>query len=106
MAHILIFTIFLLNFQVILMQCCTSFYCINSCGDYKLILANNRDEDIFRLTKDADLWPKNESTNSNVYGALDLKNGGKLIHLKFRFFKSNPFLRFIFQFLLFIIAHG
>lgn len=36
---------------------CTSFYCLNSCGDYKLIVANNRDEDIYRLTVPADVWP-------------------------------------------------
>ncbi len=82
MNHILRLSIFLLTFQVNLIKCCTSFYCINSCGDYKLILANNRDEDIFRSTRDASLWPKKErfaSSSPNVYGALDLKNGGKLI---------------------------
>ena len=42
---------------------CTSFYCINSCGKnlnyknvgYKLILANNRDEDIYRPTLPANV---------------------------------------------------
>jgi len=42
---------------------CTSFYCLNSCGSsqstrgYKLIVANNRDEDIYRLTWPASAWP-------------------------------------------------
>ena len=36
------------------LKACSSFYCINSCGSsktnkgYKLILANNRDENIYR----------------------------------------------------------
>jgi hypothetical protein len=63
---------------------CTSFYCINHCGSsfvknknikqtngYKLILANNRDEDIYRPTWPARAWPprKPNSTmiNSSVY---------------------------------------
>lgn len=77
---------------------CTSFYCINSCGasktdqskkGYKMILANNRDEDIYRLTIPASVWPpknpkfKSQDTlncdqsqydppfNLCVYGALD-----------------------------------
>lgn len=69
-------------------ECCTSFYCINSCGSsiinkgYKLILANNRDEEIYRSTQKADLWPNknglaecDSKNNHCVYGALDLKNG-------------------------------
>ena len=42
---------------------CTSFYCINQCGTsktnkgYKFVLANNRDEDIYRLTTSAKAWP-------------------------------------------------
>ena len=80
MHHILGLVIIYLTLNVALIECCTSFYCINSCGgDYKLILANNRDEDVYRLTRDAQLWPKRQrfsSPDSNVYGALDLKNGG------------------------------
>lgn len=86
---------------------CTSFYCINSCGSsqstrgYKLIIANNRDEDIYRLTWPANVWPpreilKQSNSRSNplnkrsqiecdqrnleppfnlcVYGALDVAN--------------------------------
>ena len=73
---------------------CSSFYCINSCGTaksvqkagFKLILANNRwalktflkidinwfnyydfrDEDIYRLTLPANVWP---SINSQVYNS-------------------------------------
>ena len=45
-------------YSISIINACTSFYCINSCGSsnnnrksgYKLILANNRDEDIFRPT--------------------------------------------------------
>ena len=67
---------------------CTSFYCIQSCGEnikskgYKLILANNRDEDINRPTLPATQWPLRTSNQTNlnedlkVYGALDIKNGG------------------------------
>ena len=38
-------------------ETCSSFYCLNSCGSsknskgYKLILANNRDENIYRYNK-------------------------------------------------------
>ena len=85
-------------------ESCTSFYCINSCGKsnthrgFKLILANNRDEDITRPTIDAKAWPpkiqNSKSTsfpieqklecdqskldapfNLCVYGALDEANG-------------------------------
>ena len=82
-------------------ESCTSFYCINSCGKsnrhrgFKLILANNRDEDITRPTIDAKTWPPKinnekftsfdlsncdqsklkEPFNLCVYGALDEANG-------------------------------
>lgn len=60
-------------------QCCTSFYCINSCGTqsnsrkgYKLILANNRDEDIYRQTGPADVWlPKVPKASSHAYRIKD-----------------------------------
>lgn len=69
-----------------LAESCTSFYCLNSCGSsstnkgYKLILANNRDEDIYRLTQNASQWPSPKKVykylqESRVYGPLDLKNG-------------------------------
>ena len=82
-----------------LTESCTSFYCINSCGKsfnqkgYKLILANNRDEDIYRPTIDAKAWPAKRSSffldhneecdqskldkpyNLCAYGALDQANG-------------------------------
>ena len=85
---------------------CSSFYCINNCGGrergYKLILANNRDENIYRLTIPANVWqPKLVADSKNfqnffkqnsqtiycnqhdspkpynlcVYGALDLARG-------------------------------
>lgn len=63
---------------------CVSFYCINSCGSspstnngYKLILANNRDEDINRPTKPADKWPFADEfpAKNTVYGALDVLRG-------------------------------
>ncbi|RNA36406.1 transport and Golgi organization 2-like protein, partial [Brachionus plicatilis] len=77
---------------------CTSFYCINSCGlskdgsnkGFKLILANNRDEDIYRPTLPASAWlskflkaghdsykpcdKNHKSEDLCVYGALDVKN--------------------------------
>lgn len=95
--------IFLLNifFLINAYECCISFYCINSCGSsnnglnkgYKLILANNRDEELNRLTISASSWlskyvesrsnnyiylPCNTSKISNdlcVYGPLDLARG-------------------------------
>ena len=98
----------LLFFSILSFGCfaesCTSFYCINSCGKsdsqrgFKLILANNRDEDITRPTIDANVWPpkinnlKSKSFpldntlecdqskleppyNICAYGALDEANG-------------------------------
>ena len=89
-----------------MVESCTSFYCINACGEskeksqrgFKLILANNRDEDIYRPTVNADIWlpkmagdsakqfsPENKYKcdqsksdvpfNLCVYGALDEANG-------------------------------
>ena len=49
-------------FYVDLIESCSSFFCINSCGysdtnkGYKLILANNRDENVNRLTQPAKVW--------------------------------------------------
>jgi uncharacterized protein with NRDE domain len=49
-----------------LAEACTSFYCVNSCGaskvepnkrGFKLVLVNNRDEDIYRQTLPANAWP-------------------------------------------------
>jgi uncharacterized protein with NRDE domain len=61
---------------------CTAFYCINSCGSssnqkgYKLILANNRDEDIYRLTIPAAKWMQPTFKNtSTVFGPLDFEDG-------------------------------
>lgn len=85
------------------LNACSSFYCINSCGSsksnkgYKLILANNRDENIYRYTISADVWPprKNDKTTKSfqsfnecyqtihqppfdlcVFGALDVAREG------------------------------
>jgi hypothetical protein len=46
---------------------CSSFYCLNGCGGYKLILANNRDEDIYRPTLPADVWPSEQSATAVNY---------------------------------------
>ena len=69
---------------------CTSFYCINSCGcsppdvskcartGFKLILANNRDENVYRPTKSVDKWPQTlpgPYASTQVYGPLDLAVG-------------------------------
>lgn len=75
--------LFITVYQALTTKCCTSFYCINSCGTsdtnkgYKLILANNRDENIYRLTRNASLWPSNQRSDDDIsiYGALDLQNG-------------------------------
>jgi hypothetical protein len=91
-------------FYIDLTESCSSFFCINSCGysntnkGYKLILANNRDENVNRLTQSAKVWlpridtwrSNDESLNDNIecdqsnlrppynlcsYGALDLAIG-------------------------------
>jgi uncharacterized protein with NRDE domain len=70
----------ILNFLFIIrlalfVESCISFICINSCGlssldkGYKLILLNNRDEVIDRLTKSAAYWSNHSETK--VYGPLD-----------------------------------
>ena len=99
---LLIFSLVILDNLV---ESCTSFYCINSCGGslekkqrgFKLILANNRDEDIYRPTVPAGVWPAKTLNprsyfsienkfvcdqskagapfNLCVYGALDQANG-------------------------------
>lgn len=83
-------------------ESCISFYCINSCGSsntntarkgFKLISAINRDENIYRKTLPASVWPsKNTKIPNNknlncdqsklnpphnlcVYGALDVERG-------------------------------
>lgn len=50
---------------------CSSFYCLNSCGDYKLIVANNRDEDIYRLTVPAGVWPPKTGEKQNYIKSSD-----------------------------------
>lgn len=93
-----IYYIILIALKIKFFESCSSFYCINSCGQskdgsnigFKLILANNRDEDIFRPTKPASAWiskyvdktndvlmPCDENSKSDelcVYGPLDVKN--------------------------------
>jgi uncharacterized protein with NRDE domain len=85
---------------LMLVESCTSFYCVNSCGaskidsnkkGFKLVLANNRDENIYRQTWPANVWPSKKANplraskqavdcdqsqdeppfNLCVYGALD-----------------------------------
>lgn len=93
-----ILVVFFVLLKLKYFESCSSFYCINSCGSskdgsnkgFKLILANNRDEDINRPTLPASSWlskylkkgndiylpcdknPKSEELC--VYGALDVKN--------------------------------
>lgn len=62
---------------------CTSFYCINHCGastngkfkGYKLILANNRDEDVTRPTLPSEFWEIESGKMLNVFGPIDTLNG-------------------------------
>jgi hypothetical protein len=107
-ALLFLFYILTASFTYKTTDACVSFICINSCGGdpatksgYKLILANNRDEDIYRATLSASVWPSKsleskKSTNSIqrdadfiscdqsdakspynlcVYGALDVAKG-------------------------------
>ena len=67
--------------QICLVESCISFICINSCGassksrGYKLILLNNRDEAIDRLTKSASFWPQNQIwPDAKIFGPLDIAN--------------------------------
>jgi uncharacterized protein with NRDE domain len=70
-------------------ESCVSYICINSCGlgqdrGYKLILLNNRDEDLNRLTKPTSFWPPRQTIHTHspgdehdkkVYGPLDIQRG-------------------------------
>ena len=72
----IILNIFFIVQQALFAESCISFICINSCGassqdtGYKLILLNNRDEIIHRLTKSASYWSTDENI---VYGPLDVE---------------------------------
>lgn len=67
----IVYLIFLLMLECKPMFACFSIVHLNSnpCSQIKVIIANNRDEDVFRPTNDADYWPDDLSY---IYGGRDL----------------------------------